>query len=372
MNRILQVVGGMNRAGAETFLMNVYRKLDKSKIQFDFLVYTDKKQDYEDEIITLGGRVIHMPCSSGFGALKSVRMIKKVLHKYGPYTAVHAHTLHNSAFAMLASKKFKEIKRITHSHNTHNTINPSFIKRFYEKWTFKVIRKRSQFWLACGEEAGLYLFGEEFSKKGTVVNNGVDVDKYFYSEPISQDEKLKLGITDKDLVIGSVARFAPVKNHIFMVEFAKYLQDNNVPFKMLLVGEGDLKHEISDKVVDYKLKDNVLLLGLREDIPNLLKTMDVFFMPSLFEGNPVTLIEAQASGLPCVISDAITEKIDLGVGLISRCSLNNDFGVWLKTIQDAKNAETNKLAIDKAFNERKYGVDSTVNQLIKIYEGNDL
>ncbi len=369
MERVLQVVGGMNRAGAETFLMNVYRKLDKTKIQFDFLVYTQEKQDYEDEIVSLGGRVIHMSGQAGFAMIKSVKKIKQIIREYGPYIALHAHTLHNSAFAMLACKKFPSIKRITHSHSTHNTLSSNFIKRIYEKWTLKVIRKYSQYYLACGEEAGVYLFGNEFSKKGIVVNNGVDVEKYFYAEPVSLEERAKWGISDNDLVIGNIARFAPVKNHGFMISLAKYLQENAVPYKMLLVGQGELWQEVANKVRAENLQENVFLVGLREDVPQLLKTMDIFLMPSLFEGNPVTLIEAQASGLPCVISDNITEKIDMGLGLISRCSLEDDFSTWANVLLKLKGKSAEKAAIMQAFRFKKYDVNSTVVQLREIYEG---
>ncbi|MBE5739548.1 MAG: glycosyltransferase family 1 protein [Clostridiales bacterium] len=369
MKRILQVVGGMNRAGAETFLMNAYRKMDRTQWQFDFLVYTDKKQDYEDEIISLGGRVIHMPCSSGLKMMKSVREIKRIIRAYGPYTAVHAHTLHNSAYAMLACKRFSSIKRISHSHSTKNTVHSNFIKRIYEKWSLRVIRKYSQHYLACGEEAGQYLFGEQFSKKGIVVNNGVDVEKYLKAEPISLEERARWGIEDNDLIIANVARFAPVKNHEFMIALAKYLKDSGVAFKMLLVGQGELWEKIANRIKEENLQANVFLLGLREDISQILKTVDVFLMPSLFEGNPVTLVEAQASGLPCVISNNITEKIDMGLGLISRCNLESELSTWVKALLEAKERCVDEFTIWQAFCEKKYDVGSIVAQLTELYEG---
>lgn len=370
MQRILQVVGGMNRAGAETFLMNVYRELDRNKIQFDFLVYTDKKQDYEEEIISLGGRVIHMPCSSGFGMLKSVKKIKNILREFGPYTAVHAHTLHNSAFAMLACKTFPNIKKIVHSHSTHNTVKTNVIKCLYEKWTMKVIRKHAQEWLACGEEAGAYLFGKQFVDKGLVVNNGVDVKKYFLATGLSTEETRKLGIDEETLVIGNVARLQPVKNHDFMLNVAKRLHEKNINFKMLFVGQGELEEPIQAKIELFGLQGQVILLGLREDIPSLLKTMDVFLMPSLFEGNPVTLVEAQASGLPCVISDTITEQMDMGLDLMTRCDLDADLDEWINALLLAKNKRNYSFEqVEKALQTKGYEVHGTVEKLMCIYEG---
>jgi glycosyltransferase EpsF len=368
MERVLQVVGGMNRAGAETFLMNVYRKLDRTKLQFDFLVYTDEKQDYEDEIVSLGGQIIHMPCHAGFGMIKSISKIKKVIREYGPYVAVHAHTLHNIAFVLLALKGFKNVKCIAHSHCTQNAVRASFIKKLYEKWSLNIIRKNSKYCLACGEEAGLYLFGDKFREQGIVVNNGVDVETYFQSESISETEKELWGIKSDDLIIGNIARFSPVKNHAFMIEFAKYLQKNDISFKMLLIGQGELYQEIAEKIKAERLEERVLLLGLREDIPKLLKTMDVFFMPSLFEGNPVTLVEAQASGIPCVISDTITAKMDIGLDLIYRCSLADNMSAWYEAIQKIKSKKVSKTEVESAFTSKRYDINSVVNLLISIYE----
>ena len=370
MKRILQVVGGMNRAGAETFLMNVYRKLDRTKFQFDFLVYTDKKQDYEDEIIELGGRVIHMPCRAGFGMIKSIRKIKRIIREYGPYVAVHAHTLHNIAFVLLAVKGCGDVKCIAHSHSTQNVLRASYLKKLYERWSLRIIRKKSKYCLACGEEAGDYLFGERFRREGIIIRNGVDVGKYFCAEPIAMEEKRELGISSNELIIGSIARFCFIKNHAFMIEIAKQLRQRGIAFKMLLIGQGELQQEIAEKINAEGLDSTVLLLGIREDIPQLLKTMDVFLLPSLFEGNPVTLVEAQASGLPCVISDTITEKIDMGLGLISRLSLDGDINIWVEEILQAKDkAIFDSKKVVRAFNSKNYDIDSVVKLLTSIYEG---
>lgn len=368
MDRILHVVGGMNRAGAETMLMNVYRKLDRTKIQFDFLVYSNEKQDYEDEIVSMGGKVIHSPCNSGISMLKSISVIRSVLKGDNTYRAVHAHTLHNSCYAMLAARKCKDVVRIAHSHSTHNVVKPSLPKQIYEAITKVIIRKYAEQWLACGEEAGRYLFGKDFEKKGYVINNGVDVKKYIadYSRQITcLREEYEL---ENSVVVGSIARMMPVKNHMFMLDLARKLKEHGISFKMLFIGDGDLRVEIARAIEKYNLGREVFMLGIREDIPVLLNTFDVFLMPSFFEGNPVSLIEAQASGVPCVVSDVITTKIDVGLNLVHRCSLEDTPDIWMeKILQCSKQRCSNKQLIMKKFQECRYDVDTTVSLLMEIY-----
>lgn len=369
MERVLQVVGGMNRAGAETFLMNVYREIDKTQIQFDFLVYSNEKQDYEDEILSLGGRVIRIPYKAGIKGIFSISKIKKVIKEYGPYIAVHAHTLHNCAYSMIATKKYPNVLRISHSHSTVNTVKRNYIKKIYEKWTFKKIRKLSNKWLSCGQEAGVYLFGEEFNEKGVVINNGISPEKYFYVDSENYSRLKRDFDLENQLVIGHIGRFAPVKNHEFIIKIAKELKDKNVPFKMLLIGRGELENEIANEIKKQNLDKNVLLLGVREDIANLLKVMDVFLMPSIFEGNPVTLIEAQASGLPCLISSVITDKIDLNLGLIHKKSLNDSAVDWANELINLKGKRNEDFSLIKnAFIKSGYDVESVVRLLLKIYK----
>lgn len=366
MKRVLQVTGGMNRAGAETMLMNVYRAIDRSGLQFDFLVYTDKKQDYENEIISLGGRVIHI---TEMNPINAAYKIWEVIKNYGPYIAVHAHTLHNNAFVMLAARHNKRILRISHSHNTQNNVNTSIAKKMYEKITKIIIRKYSQVWLACGEEAGEYLFGSEFQERGKVVNNGVNLSLFNHRD-VRCDLLVKELDLEGKLVIGSIARLAEVKNHVFMLEIARAMKEKQIPFKMILVGQGELKEQIQEKINEYKLDADVTLTGVRSDIPDLLQVFGVFLMPSLFEGNPVTLIEAQASGLPCVISDVITDKIDMGLDLISRCSLKDPAEKWCEQIiESAKMRCTDYDTIALKFIERKYDSNTVAQILTGFYLG---
>lgn len=369
MIRVLQVMGGMNRRGAETFIMNMYRKIDRSKVQFDFLVYTDEKQDYEDEIVSLGGRVIHMPCEAGIKALLSISKFKQVMHDNGPYHIIHIQTLLNSMWPLLALPKKSRILRIVHSHNTHNKSIMTGAQSLYEKIAKYVIRTRTQVMLACGEEAGEYLFGEKFSNEGIVLNNGIDLDIHAVcNEHAVATIREEYDLNDK-LVIGNVARFNEVKNHPFMVRIAKALKKSGVKFRMLFVGNGPDESTIRQFVQEQDLEKEIIFTGLRSDISDLMFTFDVFLMPSHFEGNPVTLVEAQAAGLPCVISDVITDKIDMGLGLINKCSLQDSPSVWADAITNVSKRRCKDIdIIRKQFQVCGYDAQTTADKLISIYE----
>ncbi len=369
IQRVLHVMGGMNRAGAETMLMNIYRAIDRRKFQFDFVVYTDAKQDYEDEILALGGRVFHLPIGhSRWGLLLSIAQIRRILRTQGPYCAIHAATLHNSAFALLATLGVKHCKRVVHSHNTQNVLNPGLSVRIYNRVTQLIIRTLGQEFIACGEEAGNYLFGERlFSRRGVVIHNSVEVDTFYtVSATDVATEKVRLGITD-ELVIGSVARFCPVKNHERMLSIAAELKRRKVRFKMLLVGRGELESAMHERAAKLGLTDEVLFLGVRSDIPLLMHVMDVFLMPSHFEGNPVTLIEAQTACLPAVISDVITPKIDLGLNLIARVSLADSDAVWADTLTHIEHPVIGRPQLVAALSAAGYELSSNVNTLCKLY-----
>lgn len=374
IKRVLHVIGGMNRAGAETMIMNIYRVVDHSKFQFDFLVYNNYRQDYEDEIERLGGRVIHLPLSKSIvGSLKSIRTIRKVIQQYGPYCAIHAATLHNSAWALLASMGIRDCRKITHSHSTSNTLNPSLAKKIYNKITSWIIRLLSDEYIACGQEAGEYLFGKKrFSKKGIILNNSVDIERFYDVKPDFVNAlRREFSISPNTIVIGSVARLCEVKNHKRMITIASELKNRGVDFKMIFVGRGELEYNLKKDVSIRDLGKNVLFAGIRSDIPELMHLFDVFLMPSFFEGNPVTLIEAQASALHSVISDNITERIDMGLGLIHRVSLDSDDKEWADEICSCNRIKLAKSQISHALSASGFDLRVNSEMLCNIYIEND-
>lgn len=367
--RVLHVIGGMNRAGAETMIMNVYRNTDRTRFHFDFLVYSENTQDFEDEIAVLGGHVIHTDLFTTKSPLKMVSTIHRVIKEYGPYDAIHCATLFNSAYALIASLPFRGLKRITHSHNTKNTISGSMLGKVYEKCAGAVIRRLTHIPIACGREAGNFLFGRKiFEKQGHVILNSVDIGRFAKPDRRKSSVLVENLHIDGHKIITSVARFQPVKNHAFMLEIASCLKQQDAKFKMLLVGNGELYPEIERQIHERGLSDYVILMGIRADIPEILAVSDVFLMPSYFEGNPVSLIEAQVAGCHCVISDSITETIDIGLGLVERVSLERDASTWARKITAMSRTDIAYSDTVRAVKAAGYDLDETTALLCRLYE----
>ena len=221
MERVLQVIGGLNRAGAETMLMNLYRQLDKQKIQFDFLIYKPGKQDYEDEIIAAGGRVLRVSAGGIISPLQYIFKTMYVIRKYGPYKAIHIHTLHNGAWALLAALPFRETVRVMHSHSTANPKH-GVVGRLYNTLTKFLIRICAEKCVACGNDSGEYLFGKRFHHEGIVIRNGVDVNKFRGS---ARDAKMAFcsrnHFAPDAMLITCIGRLHPVKNHSFAIKIAE-------------------------------------------------------------------------------------------------------------------------------------------------------
>lgn len=374
MKRVLHIIGGMNRAGAETMIMNIYRHIDHSQWQFDFVVYSPEKQDYEDEIIELGGRVIHLPITNGVSMLKSIPTIRRLLKSQGPYTAIHAATLFNSVYALIACIGISGVTRVVHSHNTQNTVRRNFLRFIYEKTAAFLIRRLGDQFVACGKEAGLFLFGRKFLKRGIVLHNAVDVKKI---RSVNNKETVQLRTLlapRAKLVIGSIARLTEVKNHKKMLRIAEKLRDNKVSFTMLFIGDGELRTDIQADIHRRGLDDFVKLLGIRSDIPQLLAIIDVLLMPSFFEGNPVSIIEAQAAGTPCVVADTITRSIDLGLNLLTFVNLEASPRTWCNEILKAakESARPTQEDVNASFAQNGYSIEETSKKLLHLYESKSM
>ncbi len=306
--KILQVIGSLNRGGAETFLMNVLRNIDRDKYQFVFLCYGDTISDYEDEAIQLGARVVRIPEFKDVGLRQHIKDIRRVIRD-NKIDIVHAHTYYNSVFSLIAAKLSGIRMRIVHSHNTMSEVNPSLSKRIYFKISSLVINLLSTIRLACGDAAGRALFGSKASF--VIVNNGIEIEKFRYSEQYRSKIRKELGIEAGCIVVGHVGRFEEVKNHAFLLDIFKAFHDNNQNSKLVLVGDGPLRSAVEAKIERLELNDDVLLLGKRADVAKIYSAMDVLVFPSLFEGLPLTLVEAQVSGLRCLVSSTVDESARL-------------------------------------------------------------
>jgi len=369
--RVLHVVGGMDRGGAETMIMNLYRKIDRSKIQFDFLCMKPGKHHYDQEIKDLGGRILYINPPRKVGIIRHIQEIVSAIREYGPFVAVHSHTLFHSGVVMLAAFLAGINKRVCHSHNTGNVGANKLQRRIYFNVMRVLIKIFATDMIACSRDAGVYLFGKRLLKKGKAVifPNAIDLRKY---ERLTYDDTLylrkSLDLPNDAIVIGHIGRFAQQKNHKFFIPLMEYVKVKDLNLYLVLVGDGELRKKIQALVKEKGLDKYIKFLGIREDIPELMNMFDVFVMPSLYEGLPVTLIEAQAAGTPCVVSNNITKEVDMGLNLIEFVSLNSPIEDWInKIIEKAGKKYRHFDKIREIYKERKYDVEETAKDIMEIY-----
>lgn len=329
--RILHVVVNMNRGGAETLIMNLYRNIDRSKVQFDFL--TCKEGTLDNEILAMGGKVHRIPYVSEVGYFKYIKALDHFFSLYKEYTIVHSHMDKMSGFVLRSAEKAGISKRIAHSHSTIS--EGSFVARVFKWYAGLNIEKNATHCFACSKEAAKWLFLKNMNKVD-ILNNGIEFEKFKYDSEIRKSVRSELGVSPEHYIIGHVGRFSHPKNHTFLIDVFADVLKIRPDSTLILVGDGPLRHEIEEKARKLNLWDKTKLLGVRDDINRILQSFDILLFPSLYEGLPVTLVEAQGSGLSCVISDTITRDVDLGAGLIQFESLNNSPADWAEKVTKFK------------------------------------
>lgn len=306
MIRILQVVNDMHRAGLETMLMNYYRNIDRTKMQFDFLTHRPDKSDYDDEIISLGGEVYYAPRLYPQNYPKYFKCMKNFFAEHPEYKIIHSHIDTMSYLPLKAAKRAGVPVRIAHSHNT--SIDKDFkypLKMYFRSRINGVVTDR----LACGREAGEFLFKNNSFK---VIPNAVDADRFFYDAHLRKKKRRELGVED-NFVVGHVGRLSYQKNHKFLIQIFDALMKKEPAAKLMLVGVGEKEQEIREQVKSLRLDDSVMFLGSRIDVNELYQVMDVFVLPSLFEGIPMVGVEAQFADLPCLFSDKTPDEVKFNV-----------------------------------------------------------
>lgn len=333
---IVHVIGIMNRGGAETMIMNLYRNIDRTKIQFDFVENTTERAAYDEEIEQLGGRIYHCPRFRGFNYPEYRNWWRRFFHEYGrEFAAVHGH-LGSTAAIYLAEAKRYGIFTIAHSHNTRSALT---CKRLcYDLLSYRT-RFIADFFFACSKEAGRDRFGVHTVQGHhfKVIRNAIDVNEFRYDENIRRRARTELGIGEKDLVVGHVGRFEKQKNHRFLIECFCRIAGARKNAKLLLIGDGILKKEMEEKVRHLGLEDKVIFAGVRKDVGFMLQAMDIFLFPSHYEGLGIALIEAQAAGLPCIISDVVPDEAVLIRKLVRKLSLEEGPKAWaIQVLQAAK------------------------------------
>lgn len=313
MIRVLHIANArMGSGGTETFMMNMYRNIDRKKIQFDFVVFSEEEGMYEDEIKSLGG-MIYKVSRKQDGLFKNMKQIYDIVHKNN-YKIVHRHSGSAIMIIDLIVCKMAGAKHlIAHAQNAYDVHK---IIHYICRPILNIIVKNR---FACSDSAGKWMYR---NCKYTLVPSVVDVELYNYDIQTRMRARQELNI-DNEFVIGNIAVFKPEKNHLFLIDVFNEIHKKCSDAKLLLVGDGEMYEAAKSKVMNLKLDNCVIFTGQRSDIERLYNAMDVFCLPSLFEGFPMTLVEAQTEGLPCVISDKITKEVSIVPDVVSYVDIDN-------------------------------------------------
>jgi glycosyltransferase involved in cell wall biosynthesis len=368
--RILHVVGSMSVGGIETWLMNVLRSIDRDRFQMDFLVHTDQPCFYDEEIRSLGSKVI--PCLNQSNPWLYSRNFSRILHQNEPYNVVHSHLHYFTGLVMRIAAKAGISGRIAHSHNDTSTAEATagVVRRGYRTLMNKWIKRYSTVGLACSDRAAIDLFSSNWAQDSRyqVLFCGLDLRPFEQTVDLRM-VRSKLGIPEDALVIGHVGRFEHQKNHAFLIEIAAEVAKQTPNIHLLLIGDGCLCPQIKAQVQEMGLENITTFAGIRSDIAKLmLGAMDVFIFPSLYEGLGLALVEAQSAGLPCVISDAVPTEADIVSALISRVPLSAASSDWAKIVLEMKNKSFQKNTALSIVKNSHFNLNVSMENLIKIYQ----
>ena len=332
--RVLHITEMLSAAGIESFIMNMYRNIDKDKVQFDFLVLRNQKEFYDEEISNLGGRkyYVHSNISNTWvRILDEANQIEKFLKEHH-YDIVHIHyTTSLRAPYLLAAKRAGVSTRIYHAHSAAVSGKSKVKMAVYKYYRSKIIKWGTD-WFACSIAAAEWIFPQEYVNNNEVkiVYNGIDTNRFKYNEEIRKRIRTELGLSDNFVLIHT-GRFIDQKNQSFVLDIFKAIKQKCPKSKMVFLGTGDLLREIEKKAESLGIKSDVFFLGVKDNVQDYLSAADCYIMPSLYEGLPVAAIEAQCSGLPCVMSENITREVAL-TDSTKFLALNEPADVWANEV----------------------------------------
>ncbi len=349
MIRVLHIVTQMNRAGLENRLMDIYREIDKSSIQFDF--YTNRTSEglYDQEIIAMGGRVYYSGSIQRTGVYKKVKEFDSFLKEHGEYQIVHSHVNEWSTLFCYAAKRNRIPVRIAHSRGANNEKS---IKRVIKSIIKFPINHYANYCFAVSEKAGVHLFGNRMNKRGRIkiLPNAVDCNKFKFNENKRVESRIELGCANAFVVV-HVGNFTNAKNHRFLIDVFANIWKKDSNAILYLAGDGEKRSSVQEYVNELGLSHNVYFLGSYSKVDRLLQAADIFIFPSLHEGFPGAVLEAEAAGVPCIISDTITEEVVLTENC-TRFSLERSAEDWANKaieISQGGHADTFTLLSEKGY-----------------------
>lgn len=359
MIRILQVVGSLGYAGVEAVVMNYYRHINTEKVQFDFISCSPNKQRYDDEIIDRGGRIFRLP-SRNRSPFSYMRELRKLI-KANNYNCVHIHQ-NSASIAMDAIvAKFCGVKTIIgHSHNISCNV-------LWQHYLFKpIVNWFVTHRFACSKEAGVWIFGKR--KDVVVLNNAIDAEKYQYNETVRNECRKALGV-EENYVVGFVGRLHEQKNLFRFLDICSAIKKKKENIAAVIIGEGPQEQELKEYARKVGMGAQTLFLGRRDDVPSVMMAFDTFLFPSVYEGLGLVAIEAQATGLSCVVSDMVPAP-NL-TGYVIKLSLDDDNDVWSDAIIQLRGL-SNREEATEYISAGRYDIKTEVMKLQEFYLANNI
>ena len=360
--RVLHMIGSLNIGGSQAMIVNFYKSIDRTQVQFDFIIDRPSETYFKETVEALGAKVFEMPTFTGYNFLQIKKAWNSFFKDHPEYKILHSHVRSYASLYIPIAKKHG-LKTIIHSHSTSNGSGlSSVVKRIMQS----SLKRKADYLFACSEESGRWLFGNKALTKSNykMIPNAVDTNKFAFNTDTRAQMRKTLGIEDDTVVYGHVGRLHPSKNHTFLLDVFKDVLAKKPNALLLLVGDGELRSEIEAKINALNIQRSVIMLGARSDVAELLQAMDVFVFPSRWEGLPVTVVEAQAAGLPCFISDTITKDVNTS-SLVKYLPIDNGVETWSNELTAADITRKDVISDIKAAG---FDIEETTKQLSEFYK----
>lgn len=333
MIRVLHILHSMNRGGAENAIMNYYRHIDRSQIQFDFLLTAQEHTLFEDEIISLGGRIYKVPLLTMAKPWQYIFAVKRFFNSHREYRIVHSHTSSKSVIPLGIAKLSGIPIRCSHSHNTKTEAG---FKGWIRNALMPLLKIVATDELACGVDAAKWLYGETAYNNGeiTIFKNVIEAEKFRFNDRVRHEIRARYHISDDEIVIGHTARFSAQKNHAFDIDILVALKKKHIKCRLMLLGDGELRNDIINKAIMRKVYDDIIFVGIVSNVYDYEQAFDYFILPSFNEGLPLSIIEAQVSGLPCITSKGLVSVECSVTDLVTYLPIDQGADIWANTVQE--------------------------------------
>ena len=336
--RILLLFTVMDRGGAETMVMNYYRHIDRQQIQFDFMVHREQRGAFDDEIESMGGRIYRMPPIYPQNFIRYKRLLREFFEEHDEYKIIHSHMSELGYFAFKEARRHGVPIRICHAHNAPDFKHENliqYIKLIPRYYFIRRIRHLTTDFFVCSHIAGVWLYGKKRQNKFVFMRNAIETAQFLYNSDEAKSVRQELGISNQRLIC-HIGRYNKQKNHSFLIDIFKEIHQLDSDSILLLIGDGDLRKEIEDKVNRLNLLSNVRFLGVRDDVPQLLKASDLLLFPSYYEGLSVVLVEAQATGIKCIVTNSLADETIICEDQMKLVSLQKNAKEWADIVLKEK------------------------------------